>query len=226
MVGDTMSILKTNRKAAPDEPIRNCQHKECDQEHKQSESFSFSMGFYHWQNGTLESGACVGPGGYSNHWGCSHEHGLQAARACIDEHVANFVTSPAIGPFASGVALPSCPICEKDISAEAFFISVDYVTPGRGITGIGYRELSNCEYWSCSWEHARLVAHAIVNELLLPEYQARKDARDQREQQRTEQEHQRVENERLARIAALERKEQVRQRIARIAALEAQLKGK
>lgn len=125
------------------------------------------------------------------HWCCSHDHAMQAAHTCIDDHhteqslrivaIHPAVTTPSpqltaalakqltgVRIKASGIpSLPeTCAICEHPLTT-AYSVPVCYATPGINFASYVCDPDGN-EHWCCSEDHAKQAAHACIEEHLHP----------------------------------------------------------
>jgi hypothetical protein len=160
--------------ADPDLQIKPCEADGCTATHERRNMFSFivSLSHYHLEKALLSSCQCAS----EQHWCCSHDHAINAARKCIDEHHSADLLKPA--PFAT-CRLPqgtTCAICESPLTTEAFHLAVCYATPGHGFAAYacgkhiampdGKTHWIPEQHWCCSEEHAREAAHACIEEHL------------------------------------------------------------
>ncbi len=162
---------------------RPCEAQGCSVTPVQRDAFSFIICYQHVH---AEQGYASYQCPSEQHWACCHDHAMQAASWCIDEHhdVSLLVPKPDVQ---MRVPQTTCAICDAPLTSEAYAIPICYAVPGLGYAGYTcgfeiverpsldpndptprkvYKNRIAENHWCCSEEHAKAAAHACMHEHL------------------------------------------------------------
>lgn len=179
----TESVLNTPQKPKDAELNQHlCASDGCNNITYEGPSHSILMAFCHWSKDAGYAGVHsidLQPQDFA----CSHECAVAAAHTLINEAAPDFEKAPRLNhnPL-QGVDKPLCGLvsCSKPLTDEAYHIAVHYAKPGviswehdgehvtssQGHPGVNYSEVLDGELWGCSLDHAKQIAHAVVDEVL------------------------------------------------------------
>lgn len=184
-------VQSENTAEAAHEALHSCHLPECNNQITRKDSHSFIVYFrvidfmqhYWYDTGcTLDHASrCNHPQCRDfNHWSCCKDHAVQVVHTCIDKHFAEpqpssflpYKTSTYdVSAYVETVCGTPCAICGVPLTTKAYSYYPAHATTGGPVDGSRfYLSPSRCEqaHWCCSMEHAKLAAHACIEQHVLP----------------------------------------------------------